>query len=93
MTETNSRSIHGRQGPIGGSMGHTSAEEGTRGSGSVANADPWLTVDDVAEQLRVPRGFVYEAVRLNKIRHARIGRKIRIRESWVNDLLEMSVAA
>jgi excisionase family DNA binding protein len=49
----------------------------------------WLTPDDAAARLQLHRNSIYEAIRQNKLRHARIGRRIRIRESWLDDLLQL----
>lgn len=53
----------------------------------------WLTPDDAAERLQLHRNSIYEAIRANKLRHARIGRRIRIREAWLDDLLTVPAAA
>lgn len=39
--------------------------------------DSVMTVEEVADLLRVNRKTIYEAVRLNEIPHARLGRSIR----------------
>jgi excisionase family DNA binding protein len=59
----------------------------------VGGTGVWLTVDDAAEKLQLHRNSIYEACRLGKMRHVRIGRKIRIKEEWLEDLMHMSEAA
>lgn len=40
--------------------------------------NPLLTVDEVAERLRLSRNKVYELLRAHEIPHIRLGRKFRI---------------
>ncbi len=42
-----------------------------------------ITVDELAEILRVPRGWIYERTRLGKIPHVRLGRLVRFKASEV----------
>jgi excisionase family DNA binding protein len=43
------------------------------------HAEPvWLTVDEFADLLRLPRSSVYEAIAGGRLEHRRIGRNIRI---------------
>jgi excisionase family DNA binding protein len=44
----------------------------------------WLTVEEVAAALRVPRSTVYEHVRRGAIPARRIGRHLRIHRSWLD---------
>lgn len=53
----------------------------------------WLTPEQVATRLQLHRNSVYDAVRQGRIRSARIGRRIRIRENWVDDLLQVADAS
>lgn len=67
---------------------------------SVANGEPrargrdraetLLTADEVAELLRVTRGWVYAETRARRIPHVRLGRYVRYRrsavEAWVDEL-------
>lgn len=61
------------------------AQPGGRGSG-----DALLTADEVADLLRVTRGWVYAETRARRIPHVRLGRYVRYRrsavEAWVDDL-------
>ena len=58
--------------------------------GGPASGDALLTADDVAELLRVTRGWVYAETRARRIPHVRLGRYVRYRrsavEAWVNEL-------
>lgn len=53
----------------------------------------WLTPDDAAERLQLHRNSIYEACRAGALRHARIGRRIRIREAWLEDLVKVQPSA
>lgn len=52
--------------------------------------DALLTADEVANLLRVTRGWVYAETRARRIPHVRLGRYVRYRrsavEAWVDDL-------
>jgi excisionase family DNA binding protein len=53
-------------------------------------SDPLLTADEVADLLRVTRGWVYSETRARRIPHVRLGRYVRYRrsavEAWVAEL-------
>lgn len=49
---------------------------------TVPPADPWLTVAEVARQLRVSKMTVYRLVNGGELRSVRVGRSFRIRASW-----------
>ena len=53
-------------------------------------ADCLLTVDEVAEQLRVSRGLVYKLARDGQIEHHRIGARLRFSPRHVEEYLERS---
>ncbi len=38
---------------------------------------PWLSVDDVAERLGVPKRFVYRLVEERRVPHTKLGRYLR----------------
>jgi len=53
--------------------------------------DELLTVEDVAQRLKVPRSWVYAAIRCrtkNKLPHIRIGRYIRFEEAAVRSFID-----
>lgn len=52
---------------------------------SMAN-DPVYTVAEVAERLRLSKGWIYRLCTSGKLRHFKAGRVIRIPESAVNGL-------
>lgn len=45
--------------------------------------DPLLTADEVAELMRVTRGWVYAETRRNAMPHLRLGRYVRYRRSTI----------
>jgi excisionase family DNA binding protein len=47
-----------------------------------------LTVDEVADLLRIPKARVYELVRQRKLRVVYIGRSVRIPEEALDELVE-----
>ena len=53
-------------------------------------SDALLTADEVAELLRVTRGWIYAETRAGRIPHVRLGRYVRYRraavEAWVDEL-------
>lgn len=55
-----------------------------------ANGDALLTASEVADLLRVTRGWVYAETRARRIPHVRLGRYVRYRRSavaaWVDEL-------
>ena len=50
--------------------------------------DRLLTADEVAEMLRVTRGWIYAETRARRIPHLRLGRYVRYRESAVREWME-----
>jgi excisionase family DNA binding protein len=44
-----------------------------------------LTADEVAELLRVTRGWIYAETRAGRIPHLRLGRYVRYRESAIHE--------
>jgi excisionase family DNA binding protein len=61
-----------------------------------ANYDELLTADEVAQRLKVPRTWVYGAVRgrtSRKLPHVRIGRYIRFEETAVTLFIESNKQA
>lgn len=60
-------------------------------------AETLLTADEVAELLRVTRGWVYAETRARRIPHVRLGRYVRYRrsavEAWVDGLEASSTDA
>lgn len=61
------------------------------------NGDALLTANEVADLLRVTRGWVYAETRARRIPHVRLGRYVRYRrsavEAWVNDLESASTGS
>lgn len=59
-------------------------------------ADALLTADEVAELLRVTRGWIYAETRAGRIPHVRLGRYVRYRraavDAWVDELEASSTA-
>ena len=55
-----------------------------------AGGDALLTANEVADLLRVTRGWVYAETRARRIPHVRLGRYVRYRrsavEAWVGEL-------
>ncbi len=48
-----------------------------------ANGDKLLTADDVADLMRVTRGWIYAQTRQDAIPHLRLGRYVRYRRSAI----------
>lgn len=50
----------------------------------------WLTVQEVADLLRVPVSWLYERTRTNSVPHVKLGKYLRFDRdelaAWVNDL-------
>lgn len=44
--------------------------------------DPWLTVEEIAENMRVSKMSIYRAIHGDYMRHVRVGRSFRVRTSW-----------
>ena len=51
----------------------------------MSSADRLLTADEVAELLRVTRGWIYAETRAGRIPHLRLGRYVRYRESAIRE--------
>lgn len=51
-------------------------------------ADPWLTISEVADQLRVSTMTAYRLCERGELRAKRVGRSLRIRQSWFDAYLE-----
>ena len=51
----------------------------------------FLTVSEVAQQLRVSSGLVYKLARNGQIEHHRIGSRLRFSQRQVDDYLQRSV--
>jgi excisionase family DNA binding protein len=51
-------------------------------------ADPWLTISEVATQLRVSTMTAYRLCERGELRAKRVGRSLRIRQSWFDAYLE-----
>lgn len=54
-------------------------------AGQVAAADPWMTVTEVAAELRVSKMTIYRAADGGHLHAIRAGRSIRIRRSWFEE--------
>lgn len=54
---------------------------------ALVNPDPWLTVREVADLLRVSKMTVHRLLAAGDLRSIRIRRTIRIRRSWLADYL------
>ena len=50
--------------------------------------DPFLTVADIAKDLRVSKMSVYRATSGEFLRSIRVGRQLRIRTSWFQEWLD-----
>lgn len=51
-------------------------------------ADPWLTISEVADALRVSTMTAYRLCERGELRAKRVGRSLRIRQSWFDAYLE-----
>lgn len=49
--------------------------------------DPILTPEEVAEQLRMKKSWVYNAARTGELPHLRLGRAVRFRQSAIETYL------
>lgn len=60
----------------------------------MSSADRLLTADEVAEFLRVTRGWIYAETRAGRIPHLRLGRYVRYRESAIREwMAQLELAA
>lgn len=50
--------------------------------------DPWWTVDEIAADMRISRMTVYRACKNDYLRSIKVGRLVRIRNSWLNAWLD-----
>lgn len=50
-------------------------------------ADPWLTVNEIATELRISRMTAYRLCERGELRSKRVGHSLRIRQSWLDAYL------
>lgn len=50
--------------------------------------DPWMTIVEVAEELRTSKMTVHRLIHRGQIRHTKVGRGFRIRRSWLNQYVD-----
>ena len=53
-----------------------------------ANTDPWMTIAEIAHELRVSKMTVYRLVHIGDLPSTRIGRSFRVRSSAVTTYLQ-----
>jgi excisionase family DNA binding protein len=59
----------------------------------VADADPWMDVDEAADYLRCERQRIYDLVSQDRLRCAKDGRRSLFRRSWLDACLADSEGA
>jgi excisionase family DNA binding protein len=60
--------------------------------GQSMGPEPWLGVDEAAAHLASPPSRVYDLVAQRRVRHARDGRRLLFRASWLDEALEEGAA-